>query len=220
MSTGTAISQQPAARSTHRLVAWALLAAGALLALVAVPAAAFEYSYVWAERLLDHPVLLGALGWSLVGAGVCLIVRRDWLQVLAGVAGGAAVLCWISAAWTVTLLESDQFDGFSGVANTDSTMQTHVLLGGFVDPYWEIRVEQTDRGLLNRRFTVGCVNGDGHSLERLAWSGRSLIVDTSAGTVAVPVDDDGHIGRARPINDPTVDEGSGTVGGQVLEACS
>ncbi|WP_182377052.1 hypothetical protein [Nocardioides sp. WS12] len=219
MSTGTAISQQRAARSTRRLCGWALLAAGTLLAIIALPAAGLEYSYVWAARLLDHPMMFGAVGWSLVGIAGCLIPRRTWQQVLAGLTAGGIFLFWVGGVWSIEIFQSEEFAGFSGIADVDGTMQTHVLLGGFVDPYWEIRVEQTDRGLLNRRFTVGCVNGDGHSLERLAWSGGSLIVDTSAGTVAVPVDEDGHIGRARPINDATIDEGSGTFGGQVLESC-
>ncbi|MFW6867876.1 hypothetical protein ACOACQ_10845 [Nocardioides sp. CPCC 206347] len=204
----------------RRTRSWALLAAGTVLAVVALPAVAYEYRYVWADRLLDHPMAFGAIGWSLVAVAGYLIPRRTWQQLMVGLTSAAVALCWIAGVWSLEIFQSAEFAGFSGIANADGTMQTHVLLGGFVDPYWEIRVEQTDRGLLNRRFTVGCVNGDGQSLQRLSWSDGSLVVDTSAGTVAVPVGENGHIGRARPLVGTTPDEDFGGNGNApILESC-
>lgn len=96
----------------------------------------------------------------------------------------------------------------SGAENPSRTLKTRVLLSGF-DPTYIVEIEQTDRGVHNRRFTVGCVNGDALSLDAVRWlEDDVLLVDSSAGAVAITIADDGTTTRIRPAPDHFVDEGS------------
>lgn len=172
--------------------------------------------YIWAARVLDHQLLLGALGCTLSILGAITLLRGWRLGIGLAVAFSLGVL-WMGWGAAGAAFADSHDERLSGVENQDRTLRTRVLLGGFVDPIYEIQVEQTDRGLLDRRFTVGCVDGDALLIEELRWEDGALVVDSSAGALAITVDEDGRPGDIRSIPDSSLDEGS--VGPVRLDAC-
>lgn len=163
--------------------------------------------YIWAARLLDHQFLLGALGCTLSILGAVTLLRGWRLGIGLAVALSLGVL-WMGWGALGAAFADSHNKRLSGVENPDRTLRTRVLLSGFVDPIYEIQVEQTDHGLLNRRFALGCIDGDALSVDQLRWEDGALIVDSSAGALAVTVDDDGRPGDIRPFPDSSLDEGS------------
>lgn len=115
---------------------------------------------------LDHQFLIGTLGCILSILGAVTLLRGWRLGIGLAVALSLGVL-WMGWGALGAAFADSHAERLSGLENEDRTLRTHVLLSGFVDPIYEIQVEQTDRGLLNRRFTVGCVDGDALSVDQL-----------------------------------------------------
>lgn len=191
-----------------------MLAGAALLAFAALGRVGASAGYVWSDRLLDHPIILGGAGLVLgtIGAARAL---PGLARAAAIVAGTAVVVVWcgwftLQGAFSPSPWQQGR------AANRDGTLESEVLLAGIVDPIYVIRVEQTDRGPWSRSFLAGCIDGDALSLTGLRWQGSELIADTSAGSIAIAVGPDGRPGTWRTV-DPTVDEGA--VGPVTLDAC-
>lgn len=197
----------------------AALALSILLYLVSVPdAAGSDYGgYVWAIRLFNHQVVIGILACGLSVVATCMLLR-GWRLVLALLLAFGVGIWWIGSGATGAIFAPSQVEHLSGVENPDHTLQTHVLLNAFGGPSYTIQVEQTDRGLLNRRFTVGCISGDAFSIDELRWEDGALIVDSFAGAIAITIGEAGRPENVRSVPASSINEGS--EGLVELYACS
>lgn len=167
-----------------------LVVAGVVLfAVGTVGRAGDRVGLVLSFRWMDHPLLLGGPGVALVTVGLVLLVRTPVRQLLAGLVGTAVTLAWCGLAALDAVFSPAVDDTHSYLAVEDGSLRTMVLLGGLVDPVWQVRVEQHGRWL-NRWHTVGCTA----SLEGLSWRGHDLVIDTETGDVVVPVDREGRPG--------------------------
>lgn len=206
-----------AARHGH--IGLALGALSVLLYLASVPGAVgSDYAgYVWANRLFNHQLVIGILAGGLSILAACILLR-GWKLVLALLVAVGVGASWIGAGAMGAVFASGTSDRLSGVENPEHTLRTHVLIHAFAGPSYAVQVEQTDRGLLNRRFTVGCISGDAHSIEEFRWEDGALIVDTTAGAIAITIGEGGRPDKVRSVPDNSIDEGSG--GPVELYACS
>ncbi len=178
---------------------------------------AAEAGYVWVDRRLNHPMILGATA-GLLGVLGAVQLFRGLLRALALVMCVSATAIW--GAWfalVTAFCSPSSWAGGPDVSNPEGTLRARVLLAGMVDPIYVIRIEQTDRGPLNRSLVAGCINGDGLALQELRWEGQSLIADTSAGAIAITVATDGRGAGWQSVADATQYEGAG--GPVRLEAC-
>lgn len=117
------------------------------------------------------------------------------------VAGTAVWLVWFSLVAIFSPSPWTELD----VSNQAGTLKARVFLTG-VEEMDIIRIQQTDRGLLSRSFVAGCISSDAFGLDELRWEGSSLIADTSSGSIAITVSNDGHAGEWHQVADATIDE--------------
>ncbi|NHA00252.1 hypothetical protein G5V59_09375 [Nocardioides sp. W3-2-3] len=174
-----------------RRTALLLVVVGAVLfAVGTVGWAGDNVGLVLSYRWMDHPLLLGGPGLALVASGCVVLVRTTLRRVLAALAGTVVTLAWCGLAATYVVFSPGVDDEYSYRSVEDGSLRTMVLIGGIVDPIWEVRVEQRGRWP-NHWHSVGCTA----SLEGLAWRGRDLVLDTETGDVVVPIDAEGRAGR-------------------------
>lgn len=186
-------------RGRHRRARVLLVLAGALLLLVLPAFLGTDYwGYVWPDRLFDHQLIIGGAAWLLVVLAT-LLVLRGWRLAVA--LAGLFLLGLAGLAWCVLghVFGTSPAPDLGVIANHDRTLQSRVAVGGIIDPIYEVHVEQTSRGLLNRTFLVGCIDGDALSLVRMRWEGDALIADTTSGSIAVRVSETGAIGEPYPV---------------------
>ena len=177
--------------------------AAVLIALSGVGLNATNAGYIWADRLLNHPILFGIAAGVLAALGAAQLFGGFFrvLLILFCVAGTAIWVVWFSFAAVFSPTPWKELD----VPNQADTLKARVFLTG-VEEMYLIRIEQTDRGPLSRSFVAGCINGDSVGLDELRWEGSSLIADTSGGSISVTVTDDGHAGEWRQVADTTIGE--------------
>jgi hypothetical protein len=190
--------------------------AAALIATSFIGLLGADAGYVWPDRLLNHPITLGLTA-GLLGVLGAIQLFRGLLCAIALVICVSATAIW--GAWFAleAAFSPSAWPGGPDVSNRAGTLRSQVLLAGMVDPIYMIRIEQTDRGPLNRAFVAGCINGDSLALRELRWEGSSLIADTSAGAIAITVSDQGRPGVWHPVAGTTRHKRGG---GRVrLEAC-
>jgi hypothetical protein len=193
-----------------------IVLAAVLMAACCVGVLADTAGYVWPGRLLNHPIIFGAAA-GLLGVLSAVRLFRGLLCAIAIVMCLSATAIW--GAWFALMaaFSPSAWAGGPDVSNQAGTLRARVFLAGIVDPIYLIRIEQTDRGPLNRALVSGCINGDALVLQELRWQGSSLIADTSAGAIAITVATDGRAAGWHSIADDTRDEGAS---GRVrLEEC-
>jgi hypothetical protein len=190
--------------ATQRAVGLTLVGLGAvLIALFGVGRVSANAGYVWPDRLLNHPIIYGMTAGALVVIGAVLL--------LGGLLRGLVIiLCvGVTAAWLVYFSLLGIFSPSPvtdlDVSNQAGTLKARVFSLGLEETDL-IRIEQTNRGPLNRSFVAGCISFDSVGLEELRWEGSSLIADTEGGSIAITVDNDGHAGAWHKVDDATIDE--------------
>lgn len=144
-------------------------------------------SYVWVERLLNHPFLFGCAAALLFGLGLSLLTRRRWLKVSVLVAGVTVAVAW-SAVGAFALM----LFGTTPVAKSIAPGGSHKVVveegTNVIDPIWLLAIEQRG-GLQARRWEVGCISGDWNQFRKVAWrNNRVLEVSTARGQALVEID--------------------------------
>lgn len=182
-------------RVATRRWAWiAVLVGGALFVVGAAGWVGDELGVVLSYRWMDHPLVLGSCGLAALTVGAAVLMPRPALGVVVLVVGALLTTTWAARAFERDVFAStDVNDALSYLANDDGSLRTMVVDAGVLDVRWEIRVEQRGR-LLNRWYTVGCVDGNGLTDLSLRWRGDDLVVRSSGGEVTIEVDDEGRGG--------------------------
>ena len=147
-------------------------------------------TFVWVNRLIDHPFLLGTAAAGCVGTGLF------WLQALGRrallVSCVAVGLPWGALALFLAPVLTNEARAVVAAppGPVDYEVVVREATDGWIDPAWVLSIRQRD-GLLAREWSVGCISGDAsnHAYEGVLWERRSrLTVVTDRGPVVVPVD--------------------------------
>ena len=147
--------------------------------------------FLLAERL-NHPILLGLAAGVLLTAGAVLRLGGAW-RAWVILAGAIATFAWTGHAALQNVFAPADAGVRYEVVNADGSLRAHVLLTGIVDPVYLVRIEQTDRGALDRFFVAGCIDGDALDLGSLRWDGDQLVALTDLGDLAMQVSGNGHV---------------------------
>lgn len=163
------------------VAALVLVAAGAVAVLTA------DAGFVWVDRLLHHPFVLGAVAAPLFCVGLAGTLRRRWMAVLLVILGVLVGGVWALLGLAVTWLGGTTT--VARVAAPEGGYHVVVRQGtDVIDPFWDVVIQQ-DGGPFARQWAVGCINGDGNDFRGVSWdtTGR-LIVKTSDGPAPVLID--------------------------------
>lgn len=158
-------------------------------------------TFVWVNRLIDHPYLLGAAGAVCVGFGLYCLLREVWQRVAAVPLYLGASLVWVLLVWFFTPFLSEKTLAVvpAPPSGDDYAVVVREVTDGWNDKAWLLFIRQQD-GLFSREWSLGCISADAlkDTYKNVAWEERSrLIVTTRARSVAVNVDP--STGRPQPM---------------------
>lgn len=166
---------------------WLLVAAGFLLT-----------DYYRLRPFLFHPVIFGVAGSMALAVALALLVRHQVLKWLAVILVVLAGLGWGAMVWFGLSFRSSMTEEVRR-PSPDGDMELVLYSGSqafSIDPVLWVRV-YTDRGLLSREGSLGCVNLERDRIEQIEWTGpRTVRVDLSrAGSTTITLDDGGRPDR-------------------------
>jgi hypothetical protein len=144
------------------VVAGRALVIGSLLLVVAAAVGMLASELVWADRLLNHPILFGVLAAACGTVGVVLAVPWWWLRIVVVVVGvpvtilGAVLGTWMHQWWQEPELESHPAPDGRGTPYEVVVRSSNAAV---IDPAWDLQIRQT-AGIGARQWDVGCMNGD------------------------------------------------------------
>lgn len=164
---------------------WGLVASGFLL-----------FDYYRLRPFLLHPVIFGVAGCVVLAIAWGLGIRQPVLKWLGVVLIVVIGVVWGGMAWFAMLLAGGARGKESQrLPSPNGDMELVVFSGGgiTIDPITSVRV-YTNKGLLSRENSLGCVNGDRDGLKEVEWTGpRTVRLELlRGGTTTITLDDRGR----------------------------